>query len=271
MADYTIREYRPGDVPEVSLLWREVFGDPLSFTALFFSMLPDMGSMVVAEESGRILGAAAVLNGFELVTRKKKRPVVAYLYGVMVRESERSRGVGKALVLGAEALARRRESELISTLPAEAPLYGWYKKLLGLECVLHRRRYEIGCAPREAVMELSSTEYMLWRDNLLRGRAYLRPSNPTLEFARQTAKLAGGGLYACGSGVCMAALEDGICVIRELITNTPADAPIIAASVGAQLGAPITRYYLPAREGESYIAAEPGSVPADCVWNLSFD
>jgi hypothetical protein len=32
-SDFTIREYRAGDVPALSFLWQDVFGDPLSFTA----------------------------------------------------------------------------------------------------------------------------------------------------------------------------------------------------------------------------------------------
>ena len=63
MDNVIYREYRPGDVPALSLLWREVFGDPLSFTANFFALLPDMGSFVVAEEDGVLLGGAGILNG----------------------------------------------------------------------------------------------------------------------------------------------------------------------------------------------------------------
>ena len=271
MDNVNYREYRPGDVPALSLLWRDVFGDSLRLIANFFALLPDMGSYVVAEEDGVLLGGAGILNGFELVTRKKQRPVVAYLYAVMVREEERGRGIGKGLCLEAEKLARRRESELLTTLPAGPSLYGWYRRLLGLECVLHRKRFETGCAPREPVMEMTSTEYQLWRDNLLKGRAYLRPSPPTMEFERRFCQSLGGGLYACSSGICTAYLDGETCFIKELITNRPEDAPLIAASVGAELGARVAVWYLPAREGEAYLAAKPGAIPADCVWNLTFD
>ena len=81
----------------------------------------------------------------------------------------------------------------------------------------------------------------------------------------------GGGLYACSSGICAAYREGETCVIKELITNQPEDAALIAASVGAELKAKVAVWYLPAREGEAYLAAKPGSIPADCVWNLTFD
>ena len=271
MADYSLREYRPGDVPALSYLWRDVFGDPLPFTAEFYAMLPDMGSAVVAEVDGRLVGAAHVLNGFELAGRRKKAPIVGYIYAVMVAPEYRSLGIGKALTVEAAALAKRRESTLLCTLPADAPLYGWYHRLLGFECVLHRTEHEVTCEALDDVMEMSATEYLLWRENLLAGKNYLRPSQPTMEFMRRFCKFFGGGLYACGSGICTAELDGDVCLIKEIITREPDDCAAIAASVGKQLGAKKSIYYLPSREGESYIAAQPGSIPADCVWNLSFD
>lgn len=271
MADYTIREYRAGDVPALSLLWRDVFGDPLGFTAEFYALLPDMGSAVVAEADGKLVGAAHVLNGFELVGKKKKPPVVGYLYAVMVAPAYRGLGIGKALTSDAAQLAKKRESAFVCTLPADAPLYGWYHRILGVECALRRERRETRCAPLEPVGELSATEYLLWRETLLKGKCYLRPSQPTMEFMRRFCRFFGGGLYACGSGICAAEMDGDLCVVKELITPVPEDCERIAASVGAQLGAKKCEYLLPAREGESYIAAPPGVIPADCVWNLSFD
>ena len=119
MADYTLREYRAADVPAISLLWNRVFGDPLTMTAEFFALLPDMGSAVVAEMDGKIVGAASVINGFELVGKRKKAPVVGYLYAVMVAPEQRGLGIGMALSKEAAELAKRRESVLFCTLPAD--------------------------------------------------------------------------------------------------------------------------------------------------------
>ena len=271
MPDYMLREYRAADVPAISLLWNRVFGDPLTLTAEFFALLPDMGSAVVAEADGKIVGSAGVINGFELIGKRRKAPVVGYLYAVMVAPEYRGLGIGKALSLEAAELAKRRESALFCTLPADGPLYGWYHRLLGFECVLHREKHAVVCEALEPAMELSTTEYMLWRENLLRGRNHLHPSHPTLEFERRFCRCFGGGLYACGSGICAAYLDGETCVIKELITGTPADCDVIAASVGQLLGAKRSVYYLPSREGEAYLAAPPGSIPSDCVWNLTFD
>ena len=49
------------------------------------------------------------------------------------------------------------------------------------------------------------------------------------------------------------------------------DAADIAASIGAWLGTKLAVYYLPAPDGEPYLAAIPGEIPSDCVWNITFD
>ncbi len=271
MTDYTIREYRSGDIPQLRALWHEAFGDPDSLTEAFFKWLPDMGTAMVCVCGDRLLGAAYVIAGLELADCGKKPPVCGYIYAVAVDRPHRSQGLGAALVKAAAEKARQREAELICTLPAEPSLYGWYNKLLGTKCALYRQRYEVESAALEPVMALSSTEYMLWRETMLRGRPHLRPSNPTLEFARLFYESLGGGLYACGSGICAAYKEGHSAVIRELVSMDEAECASIAASVGAFLGAERSEYWLPAKAGEPYIAAVPGIIPADCVWNLSFD
>ena len=99
----------------------------------------------------------------------------------------------------------------------------------------------------------------------------LPPSPATLEFQRRFCQFFGGGLYACAGGICTAEKDGELCLIKELIAPDPDACAAIAASVGHMLGAKLSVYYLPDREGEAYIAAQPGRIPADCVWNLSFD
>ena len=48
MSAFEIREYKMWDVPAMRKLWHEVFGDPEELTEIFYLMLPDMGSAVVA-------------------------------------------------------------------------------------------------------------------------------------------------------------------------------------------------------------------------------
>ena len=271
MNKYTVREYRRSDIPAMTALWQGVFGDTEELIGSFMALLQDMGTAAVAELNGSVVGAAYVIAGMELIGAGARPPVCGYIYAVAVDPACRRLGIGRELTLRCAELARRRGAEVICTLPAEESLYGWYRDVRGVECVLRRRRFELPCSADEGVMELSSTEYMLWRESMLRDKCHMHPSNPTLEFQRRFCKALGGGLYACGSGICSAYLENGAAVIKELITSVPGDAGTIAASVGAFIGAERAVYFLPDVSGEVYLSALPGSIPPDCVWNISFD
>ncbi|MBQ2960342.1 MAG: GNAT family N-acetyltransferase [Oscillospiraceae bacterium] len=278
MSAFEIREYKIFDVPAMRRLWHEVFGDPEELTEIFYLMLPDMGSAVVAVEDKKIIGMANVINGMELIERgvqyiehEKEPPVCGYIYAVAVDPEHRGKGIGRELCLEAEKLARKRESDIVCTLPASESLYKWYRDIMGFEPVLRRKSFEVKCEARDLCMELSSTEYMMWRESMLRNKSHLHPSHITLEWEKQFCKVFGGGLYACSSGICAAMKDGDTCVIKEIISAFPGDEAVIAASVGKQLGCEKAVYYLPSSDGMDYLAALSGSIPADAVWNFTFD
>lgn len=271
MSDAVIREYRGGDIPEMSVLWQTVFGDGEGLVRSFLELLSGMGTAAVAEVNGKIAGAAYAVTGMELVSADGKAQTCGYIYAVAVAPEFRGSGLGRALTKRSAELARDRGAEVICTLPAEEPLYAWYKTILGTECALHRRRLEIESAVVVPVQKLSAAEYGQCRESLLSDRCHMRPAHTTLEFLHRFCEELGGGLYACGGGICAAYLEDGAAVIKELIAPDGAYNASIAASLGAELGTARTVYYLPAPDGEPYLAAIPGEIPPDCVWNITFD
>ena len=270
MSDAVIREYRGGDVPEMSALWQAVFGDSEALVDSFLELLPDMGTAAVAEVNGKIAGAAYAVTGMELVGSNGKVQPCGYIYAVAVAPEFRGSGIGRALTERSAELAHAQGAEVICTLPAEESLYVWYKTILGTECTLHRQRFDTASAAVVSVRSLSAAEYGQYREALLRDRCHMRAAHTTLEFQRRFCEELGGGLYACG-GICAAYIEDGAAIIKELIAPAGTDAASVAASVGARLGTERAVYYLPALNGELYLAAEPGSIPPDCVWNITFD
>lgn len=271
MSNAVIREYRGGDVPEMSALWQAVFGDSEELVDSFLRLLPGMGTAAVAEVNGKIAGAAYAVTGMELVSAGGKAQTCGYIYAVAVAPEFRGSGIGRTLTERSAELARARGTEVICTLPAEESLYAWYKTILGTECALHRQRFETESADIVSVQSLSASEYSQCREALLKDRCHLRLAHTTMEFQRRFCGELGGGLYACGGGICSAYIEDGAAVIKELIAPDGADTAVIAASIGAKLGTERAVYYLPAPDGEPYLAAEPGSIPPDCVWNITFD
>ena len=269
MSDFELREYRRDDVPALSALWTECFGDGPGFTEKFFAALPGMGSGVAAVRGGEILGAAYTLNAQELVCGEGARRV-GYIYGVGVSARARSQGVGGALVHAVRALSLNLGAQVISTLPAEASLYAWYEKLLGVTPRLYRARRQIACRAASPVTPLSAAEYAHRREELLHGRPHLRLSACSMEFEGQLLAEYGGGFFAAEGGIGAAYLDDGTALVRELLCASPAAEDAAAAASGAYLGAETAELFLPAEKGEAYIAAD-GDIPAGCVWGLSFD
>lgn len=270
MSDAVIREYRDADIPEMSALWQTVFGDSEELVSSFLELLPDMGTAAVAEKNGAIAGAAYAVTGMELVDSGRAQPC-GYIYAVAVAPEFRGSGIGRALTERSAELARARGAEVICTLPAEESLYAWYTTILGTECALHRQRFETESADIVFVQSLSASEYSQRREALLKDRCHLRLAYTTMEFQRRFCGELGGGLYACGGGICAAYIEDSAAVIKELIAPLGTDAADIAAAIAAKLGTARAVYYLPAPDGEPYLAAEPGKIPPDCVWNITFD
>lgn len=271
MTAYCIREYRPGDRAALTALWRQVFGDPEEVVAAFFDALPRMGIGAVAEAEGRPVGAAYVLDALAVVDAAGRERRCGYLYAVAVDPEHRHQGLGAKLSQEAASLSLSRGTTFICTLPAEPSLYAWYEEILGLGCALHRKRYTVIARPVWPAERLCPGDYLARREVLLAGVPHLRPAPAVMDFAGQFYALFGGGLYACGGGLCAVYVDDGRVLIRELIAPAGVAAADVAAALCAALGCQTGQYILPDNEGEPYLAAPAGALPPDCVWNLSFD
>lgn len=271
MHEYLLREYRPEDRASLTALWRQVFGDPEPVIAAFFDALPGMGIGAAAEADGHPVGAAYVLDALSLVDAFGFEQRCGYLYAVAVSPAHRHLGLGAALSRKAAALSLARGADFICTLPAEHSLYAWYEEILGLRCVLYRQRFSVTARAAFPVMRLSPEEYRLRREALLAGVPHLRPTPAVMAFAGQFFRLFGGGLFACGDGLCAVYADGRQALIRELITTANETATDMAASLCAALDCREGQYFLPASAGESYLASPAGTLPPDCVWNLSFD
>ncbi len=278
MSDFLIREYNPDDIEALTALWIRNFDDEEHFVSEFFRMLGDMGTGVVAEADGTIAGAAYVLCGQELLSGTgevladdEHAPVCAYIYAVAVDDKFRHQGIGAALTKAAAEKGREREADIITILPAEESLYHWYEEIIGVKCVLRRKKEIIKSDPLELFMPLSATEYMLWRENMLKDVPHLHLSYPSLEFERILCKENGGGFYAAGCGIAAAYKDGDKGIIRELICTDESERNIVASSIGAALGVEEVIVYSPSEDGEPYIAADRDIIPKNCVWNLSFD
>lgn len=271
MADFSLREYREDDVPALCALWQKIFGDDARFISGFFRLLPETGICLVAEKDGRIAGMSSVLLALSLVRPGAGSEGCGYIYAVAAEPSCRHGGIGAALVRASAEAARLRGAGIICTLPAEDSLYAWYEKLLGLSCVLRRSSFDAPAKPIYPVIRIDSGEYLARREALLAGKIHLRPEPAAAGLARLFYETYGGGLFRCGDALCAAYSDKSTAFVKELIPAPGFQAREAAASVAACLGAEKAVFMLPSTDGKPYISALPGSIPPECVWNLSFD
>ena len=252
-------------------LWRRVFDEREAYLNAVFTLLPDIGGATVAtDERGGLIGAAYAMTGYELLMGGDEGPHLGYVYAVAVDESARGRGVGAALTRAAAEICREREADIVATLPAEEGLYAWYEKQIGTSSLLYREKKTVPARKTLDIMKLTGTEYMLWRENMLRGKAHIRLSTPMMEAQRALCEAYGGGLYASTDGI-FAAYRDGeTLILPEILCaqGRPADT---AASAAAILGCPEALYYTPSSAGGERYVASDAPLPPDTVWNLTLD
>ena len=265
-----IRHYRKEDIPAMRALWRRVFDERESYLDAFFTLLPDIGgAAVAADDSGALLGAAYALTGYELLAGDED-PHVGYIYAVAVDESARGRGIGAALTKKAAEICREREAVIVTTLPAEEGLYAWYEACIGTEHVLRRESKTVPARKTVDIIKLTGTEYMLWRENMLRGRAHIHLSTPMMETQRAMCEAYDGGLYASTDGI-FAAYRDGERLILPEVLCAQGVPDETAASAAAFLGCREAVFCTPsAQGGEAYVASDT-ALPPDTVWNLTLD
>lgn len=263
-----IREYGAGDMPAMRALWQRTFDESDAYLDAFFALLPDCGSAVVGFTDEELVAAAYAMTGYELL-RGNERAQCGYVYAVAVDEGARGNGFGAAITKAAAALCRERESKIVATLPADAPLYDFYEKSIGTKHLLYTVSRSVCAGDTTPVMELTATEYMLWREKMLDGRAHIHLSYPMLELQRAMCRAYGGGLYCSAEGLFAAYREGGTLRIRELLCPEGGEESTAAGAAYA-LGCEKAVYRLAAAQGEHYITADT-ALPAETVWNLTLD
>ena len=265
MTEAIIRQVRAEDTSELAALWHRVFGDPEKLALAFLAELPALGGGVCAEEDVKLLGAAYAVTDFTLDGRR-----AAYLYAIGVLPEARGRGLGKRLTREAAALGRELGADFVCTLPANAPLYPWYEKLIGVRCALYRREERIESRPGEKPLPLSPEAYGLRREELLRGKPHVTAGPASLRYEKENCRCFGGDLYAVGGGIAAASVDEGETCIRELLAPAGEDVHALAAALGTHLGTERVLLLSAAAEGQQYLAAEV-PLPSDLIWNLTLD
>lgn len=263
-----INEYRHEDIPSLKRLWTETFGDVPELVDRFFELLPSMGTGLVAESGGELLGAAYVLDA-ELWCPEKLPVKLGYIYAVAVEPSARSNGIGAKLVAACERYCWENGIEICTTLPAEESLYAWYERVGGFQAATRCMYETVFPSDRAAeINPLFADEYAFKRADILRGKNYVNLNYGYMLFQEALCKTYGGGLFECNGGIACGYVDNGVLMVKEALNDTPEFIPALCRRLGAK-SALVRR---PDRYGTAFIAAyEAKDFPRDTVWNLALD
>ena len=263
-----INEYRQDDIPSLKRLWMETFGDAPELVDRFFELLPSMGTGLVAEADGELLGAAYLLDA-EVWSPEKPPVKLGYIYAVAVEPSARNCGIGAKLISACERYCWENGIEICTTLPAEESLYAWYERVGGFQTAT-RCLYET-VLPSDSAAEITplfADEYAFKRADILRDNNYVNLNYGYMLFQEALCKRYGGGLFGCKGGIACGYVDNGVLLVKEVLNDSPEFIPALCSKLGAK-SALVRR---PDRYGTPFIAAyEAKALPRDTVWGLALD
>lgn len=197
------RTAHPSDLPGLSALWQEAFGDSPAEIAAFFAAFPNCRSYTAAE-GGTI---AAMVHALPQTLRAGADLPAAYIYAVATRREFRGRGLCHSLMAFAEADLTAQGFSCAVLSPAEPSLFRFYASL-GYAAAFTRTH-----TPWNGTgVSVSAARYAQLREALLPGPHMAYDEN-TLAYAQRTYGLT---YYEAPNG-CAAAGPDGA------IENLPAD------------------------------------------------
>lgn len=134
-------------VKELSLLWKNVFGDEEGYINLFFESVYKKSKTFAHFEDGKIVSvlyllcsdiklSGEIFNGY-------------YLYAAATDKSFRGRGLMGKLINEAKKYAENSGKAFISLVPANEHLYNYYEKL-GFKTAMYKSFDEINCVNKES-------------------------------------------------------------------------------------------------------------------------
>ena len=272
MTDQVFREYTSSDIPALTVLWTDIFGDTAETVACFFRVLPKIGSCFVAECGGEIAGMTSVLTDQRYVYGEACVPC-AYIYAVAIDPRHRGAGIGARLSRMAEEYGRENGAQIIATMPADEGLYIMYEKTLGLKKTLRRRKIFATADHTTEAFSLtpaSPAAYNAKREELLAALPHVSVSDESIEYLKSLCEENGGDIYV--SDTCCAAcyVNHKEVFFPELLCPDEERKRLLAVGAAFRNAAGAFSF-IPCNDGEKSLAYNGGEPEADTVWNSTFE
>ena len=206
------------DIPALSRLWTQAFGDTDEEIARFFREAFPHAIGFAARDGETLAGMCFALP--QQVVCGEAVYSSAYLYAVATDAAYRGQGVCRALLAFAEKELKKRGIQCLTLVPADEGLAAMYEKM-GFSGPLRRERESAAPSSAGQAQPVTPIEYAGLRETALWDIAHVRYDKAQLEYA-----MAGGKFYCLMAGYAMgcAAVKDGKdgvqAVVCELLPGT---------------------------------------------------
>ena len=148
------------DIPALTDLWIQAFGDTRDFIDGFFRTGFSQNRCLLAKEQGQLLAA---LYWFDCLWEGKK---LAYLYAIATDEAHRGKGVCKALMENTHDLLKSKSYHGAILVPADEGLEKMYGKM-GYRSILYGHLSYDDPPKPTALQTLTAEEYLRLRQSYL--------------------------------------------------------------------------------------------------------
>ena len=201
-----------GDIPALSRLWKQAFGDTDEEIARFFREAYPHASGFAARDGETLVGMCFALP--QQLACGEDTCSAAYLYAVATDEHWRGQGVCRTLLAFAEKELKKRGTDCLMLVPADEGLAAMYEK------------------------QVTPIEYAGLRETLLWDVPHVRYSKAWLEYEALDAAFYALRLGSASGCAAVRKLPDGSARVDELLPDNRM-LPALAQAVGA------ARYRLP--------------------------
>lgn len=224
------------DLPRLTALWQECFGDAPEEVNRFWSALFDKIQVFAAWERETPLSMLCALP-LSLVDEMGESCPASYFYAVCTAPKHRRQGLCAKLMRFAENTLKKQGIDFTCLVPAETELFSFYGALGYLPAFYHRH-YSLPAAGSNAkITKINHEAYQNLRQMQLYG-AFADYSLPLLRWQQTLGEKTGAGLYRIetSDGVYCAAAEKwgSTLQIKELLPDGPEAAAALAARLGCE-------------------------------------
>ncbi|MDD3164666.1 MAG: GNAT family N-acetyltransferase [Oscillospiraceae bacterium] len=223
-----------GDIPAMTRLWQQAFGDDPDTIALFFRDCFSPRRMLIMRR-GAALAAMAAVFCVELVAANGNGAPCWYLYAVATERRFRGEGLATALLEQANIRARAAGARCAMVVPGEPGLRAFYADR-GYRSWSHRAVHPVTALTKTPVAHLDAAAYGALREQLLRGVAHVRFGADFLQLQHDFLRANGGFLasWQCSGQRCCAVVDrcGGAAVVREVLPFTTALPQAVAGAAG---------------------------------------